>query len=148
MDSKVTNYVNLLTLALGIADFRVHIGQATVDGVPSVVWIAVDSLTATATMNCLVFDATFLAQYGSNHTVKFATYGTTKQIILLMDNNSGGLPLLVSITYSTRINEGTVTKLFNTISFASKTVLTASDLFYNATGKISFMVKDTTVTPP
>ena len=65
MHVNVTNYVNLFTLAPGIADFRVMVGKATVNGIASVIWIAVDSSTATPTMSCLEFNATFLAQYGS-----------------------------------------------------------------------------------
>ena len=75
------------------------------------VWIGLDPLAKTATMNCLEFDAAFLALYGSNYLPKFASYqaqvtGTGSSLFLLMDNVSGGLPLLVKVTYSTTIDLG------------------------------------------
>ena len=97
-------------------------------------------------MKSLEFDAAFLALYGSTYTPKFATYYDFKNLFMLMDNDSGGPPLIVKVAYSIQISDGTFTQQLNTISFDGKTLLTASDLYVDASG-VNFMVKDSSVSP-
>ena len=78
------------------------IGKAKIDGIPSVVWIKLDPYntngTVKAYMDALEFDLAFQSRFeGTNYTPKFADYVDKTHMYLLMDNDSGGRPLLLSV---------------------------------------------------
>ena len=96
MAVTTSNYSNLFTLSAGgFADYIVMVGKATFSGTPGVCWIGLNSTTNTAKMDALLFNGSFLSNYGSTYTPKFARYYTGKTMYLLMDSDSAGLPLLV-----------------------------------------------------
>ena len=143
----------MFTLSDGnLSNYIVMVGKGTFNGTSAVMWIGLNTTTGTAKMDALMFNATFLATYGSTYTPKFVAYFDIKTMYLLMDPDSPGLPLLVTVTYGTKIADGSPYTLYvNKLKYSTKTVLTSADLFSQDVGtpnQIGIGLRDDSFSPP
>lgn len=142
----------MFTLSTGnLANYISMVGKGSFKGTSAVMWIDLNTSTGSAKMDALMFDADFQTMYGSPYTPKFVLF-YSQNMYLMMDPDSAGLRLLVTVKFSTKITDGSVKTLNVTkLTYSVKTVLTSSDLFshdIDTPNAISFALRDDSVSPP